>query len=75
MDNLSDYTNKLYNKIKKNPRHTLPLEDAVNYIRFFGLINLMNSVGQMGCVGNAAIKRIDKAFRDGYILTKKKDET
>lgn len=73
MDNLSDYTDKLYNKIEKNPRHTLPLDDAVNYIRLFGLINLMNSVGKMHYVGNAAIKRIDKAFRDGYILTKKKE--
>ena len=72
-ENGYEYTERLFNKINKNPKHTLPLREAVDYIKFYGLINLFNAHGKKLIVGRIAIERLDKALRrEGYYVVRQK---
>lgn len=62
-----ELTEKLYHKIGQSPSHTLPLEDALMYIEFYGLNNLMIANGRMRIVGQVAIDVLDKAISSGLI--------
>ena len=62
-----ELTEKLYQKIGQSPSHTLPLEDALMYIEFYGLKDLMNANGRMRIVGQVAIDALDKAISFGLI--------
>lgn len=61
-ENGYEYTERLFKMIGKNPKHTLPLQEAVDYIKFYGLRNLMGAEGQIGFVGRVAIDRLDHAL-------------
>ena len=56
------YTRHLMEKIKNSPDHTLSLQDAVEYMRFYGLRNLISAQGNVRFVGQAAIDAFDKAL-------------
>ena len=60
-----EYTRRLKAKIAKSPTHTLTLQDALDYISFYGLRNLFNATGDMRFVGQVAIDTLDKAL-SGY---------
>ena len=46
-----EYTRRLKAEIAKSPTHTLTLQDALDYISFYGLRNLFNATGDMRFVG------------------------
>lgn len=70
-----EYTERLYKMIVKNPKHTLPLQEAVDYIKFYGLRNLFIAHGSKGYIGKVAIDRLDKALvREGYQVIRQKRE-
>ena len=60
-----EYTRQLKAKIAESPTHTLTLQDALNYISFYGLRNLFNASGDMKFVGQVAIDTLDRAL-SGY---------
>ena len=60
-----EYTRQLKAKIAESPTHTLTLQDALDYIRFYGLRNLFNASGDMRFVGQVAIDTLDRAL-SGY---------
>lgn len=65
------YTDRLFKMIGKSPKHELPLEEAVDYIKFYGLKDLMIAQGRIGFVGAVAIERLNKALVwEDYILVK-----
>jgi len=70
-----EYTDRLFKMIGKNPKHTLPLQEAVDYIKFYGLNDLLIAQGRIGIVGKAAIDRLDKALVwEGYQVIRQKRE-
>ena len=56
------YTRHLMEKIKNSPDHTLSLQDAIEYMKFYGLRNLISAQGNVRFVGQAAIDAFDKAL-------------
>lgn len=60
-----EYTRQLKAKIAESPTHTLTLQDALDYISFYGLRNLFNASGDMRFVGQVAIDTLDRAL-SGY---------
>ena len=60
-----EYTRQLKTKIAESPTHTLTLQDALDYISFYGLRNLFNASGDMRFVGQVAIDTLDRAL-SGY---------
>lgn len=62
-----EYTDRLFKMIGNHPEHSLPLQEAVDYIKFYGLKGLLQAQGRIGFVGQAAIDRLDKALVwEGY---------
>lgn len=57
------YTECLMEKIKNDPNHTLSLQDAVEYMRFYGLRNLISAQGKIRFVGQVALDAFDKALQ------------
>ena len=57
-----EYTKMLKDRIKERVDHTLTLQEAVDYIRFYGLRNLFNASGNIGFVGQVAIDVLDRAL-------------
>ena len=60
-----EYTRRLKAEIAKSPTHTLTLQDALDYISFYGLRNLFNATGDMRFVGQVAIDTLDRVL-SGY---------
>lgn len=57
-----EYTKMLKDRIRERTDHTLTLQEAVDYIRFYGLRNLFNASGDIRFVGQVAIDVLDKAI-------------
>ena len=57
-----EYTRQLKTKIAESPTHTLDLNDAIAFIRFYGLRNLFNAQGDIRFVGQVAVNTLDRAL-------------
>ena len=67
-----EYIDYMFNKISEDSNHELSLEDALEFIKFYGLKNCINAQGKFGFVGKAAIDRLDYALAwEKYDLIKK----
>lgn len=65
-----EYARKMEQEIANNPNHTLSLESAIEYIKFYGL-EIADNQGILGFVGKTAKDRINKALVwEGYNLVK-----
>lgn len=53
--------------IANSENHTLPLKEAYEYVRFYGLRNLIKSQGDMHFVSQVAISVIDRAIENGEL--------
>lgn len=60
-----EYTKELKTKIANSPTHTLSLKDSFEYIKFYGLNNLIDAQGDIRFVGQVAVNVLDK-FISGY---------
>lgn len=70
------YTDRLFKMIGEDANYELPLEEAVDYIKFYGLKDLMIAEGRIGFVGAVAMDRLNKALVwEDYILVKKETVT
>lgn len=69
-----EYTRQLKAKIAESPTHTLNLNDAIDFIRFYGLRNLFNAQGDIRFVGQVAIDVLDRAISDNEIHQSVKSE-
>lgn len=69
-----EYTRQLKTKIAESPTHTLDLNDAIDFIRFYGLRNLFNAQGDIRFVGQVAIDVLDKAISENAICRSVKSE-
>lgn len=57
-----EYTKMLKDRIRERADHTLTLQESVDYIRFYGLMNLFNASGDIRFVGQVAIDVLDRAI-------------
>ena len=57
-ENGYEYTDRLFKEIQKDSKHLLPIEEAIDYIKFYGLEELLDSHGKIRVVGKAAIRSI-----------------
>lgn len=65
-----EYVKQLKAKITESPTHSLSLQDSLDFIKFYGLRNLIGSSGDMRFVGQVAIDVLDKALSDELIISK-----
>ena len=57
-----EYTKMLKDRIRERADHSLTLQESVDYIRFYGLMNLFNASGDIRFVGQVAIDVLDRAI-------------
>lgn len=55
-----EYTKELKTKIENSPTHTLSPKDSFEFIKFYGLRNLIDAQGDIRFVGQVAINALDK---------------
>ena len=68
-NNTGNYiTQRLKKIITESDDHTLTLEDALEFIEFYGLRNLFNIQGDMQYVGMIACEVLDRAIENGEIM-------
>ena len=71
-----EYCERLYRMITKDKKHTLPLDEAVDFISFYGLRHLFFARGTQGLVGKVAIERLDHALvYENYRIIKRPKES
>lgn len=67
-----EYCERLYKMIMRNKKHTLPLDEAVDFISYYGLKYLFFASGKIGFIGKIAIDRLDHDLTfENYRLVKK----
>ena len=69
------YTKMLKQKIENDANHSLSLQDAVEYLRFYGIRGVFSAQGDIRFVGQVAIDVLDRALSaDSCTITWNDDE-